>query len=374
MVGKENLRAEDFNLCFEKLMMLAGSGNGGQKGKGLQLERGVITEWKDIPMELLLQILSLLDDKAVIKASGVCRGWRDSICLGLTRLSLSWCSKDMNSLVLSLAPKFTKLQTLILRQDKPQLEDNAVETIADFCHDLQILDLSKSFKLSDCSLYALALGCPNLVKLNISGCSAFSDSALAYLASFCRKLKILNLCGCVKAASDTALQAIGNYCNQLQCLNLGWCENVGDVGVMSLAVGCPDLRILDLCGCVQITDDSVIALANRCPHLRSLGLYYCQNITDRAMYSLAQSKMNSRMWGSVKSRNDEDGLRTLNISQCTALTPSAVQAVCDSSPALHTCSGRHSLITSGCLNLTSVHCACAVQAHRTANSFLHAAH
>lgn len=116
------------------------------------------------------------------------------------------CTKNMNNLVISLAPKFTKLQSLILRQDKPQLEDNAVETIANFCHDLQVLDLSKSFKLSDCSLYALAHGCPNLTKLNISGCSAFSDIALEYLASFCRKLKVLNLCGCVKTASDRALR------------------------------------------------------------------------------------------------------------------------------------------------------------------------
>lgn len=112
----------------------------------------------------------------------------------------------MNNLVLSLAPKFTKLQTLILRQGNPQLEDDAVETIAKWCHELQILDLSKSFKLSDRSLYAIANGCPNLTKLNISGCSAFSDTALAYLASLCTRLKSLNLCGCVKAASDTALQ------------------------------------------------------------------------------------------------------------------------------------------------------------------------
>ena len=116
------------------------------------------------------------------------------------------CRKNMNNLVLSLAPKFTKLQTLILRQENPQLEDNAIETIANFCHDLQDLDLSKSFKLSDRSLYALAHGCPNLTKLNISGCTSFSDEALEYLTNFCRKLKILNLCGCVKAANDRALQ------------------------------------------------------------------------------------------------------------------------------------------------------------------------
>lgn len=49
------------------------------------------------------------------------------------------------------------------------------------------------------------------------------------------------------------MQAIGQYCNQLQSLNLGWCDNVGDVGVTTLAYGCPDLRIVDLCGCVRIT-------------------------------------------------------------------------------------------------------------------------
>lgn len=87
MVGKDNLKTEDLNLCFEKLMMFCGSGIG--KG-GVKMEGGVITEWKDIPMELLLQIVSLVDDQTVIVASGVCRGWRDAICLGLTHLSLSW--------------------------------------------------------------------------------------------------------------------------------------------------------------------------------------------------------------------------------------------------------------------------------------------
>ncbi|RVX03241.1 F-box protein SKP2B [Vitis vinifera] len=368
MVGQGG---EELEFCFERLVM-GGNGRGGMDGGGV----GVITEWKDVPMELLLRIVALVDDRTVIMASGVCSGWRDAICLGLTHLSLSWCKNNMNNLVLSLAPKFTKLQALTLRQDKPQLEDKAVEIIANYCHDLQDLDLSKSFKLSDSSLYALAHGCPNLTKLNISGCTAFSDAALAHLTGFCRKLKILNLCGCGKAASNRALQAIGRNCSQLQSLNLGWCEDVSDAGVMSLAYGCPDLRALDLCGCVHITDESVIALANRCLHLRSLGLYFCQNITDKAMYSLAQSRVKNKheMWESMKSRYSEEGLMNLNISQCTALTPPAVQAVCDSFPALHTCPGRHSLIISGCLSLTSVHCACGVQAHRTASQLSHPAH
>ncbi|CAO2834263.1 unnamed protein product [Amaranthus hypochondriacus] len=369
MTKQGGLRSEDLE-SFKKLMVFS-TLDGGIGGGEMATE--MTAEWKDIPMELLLRILKLVDDQTVIRASGVCSGWREAICLGLTHLCLSWCKNDMNQLVLSLAPKFTNLQSLILRQEKPQLEDNAVETVANFCHDLQELDLSKCFKLTDRSLYALAHGCPNLTKLNISGCSAFTDAALAYLTSFCKKLKSLNLCGCVRAATDKALQSIAYNCKELQTLNLGWCENVGDLGVTSLAYGCPNLRALDLCGCVLITDESVIALANGCPHLRSLGLYYCQNITDRAMYSLAHSRVRNKhgVWQSIKSRYEDDGLRNLNISQCTALTPPAVQAVCDSFPALHTCPGRHSLIISGCLHLTSVHCACAVQAHRATSTTAH---
>ncbi|KAK1300932.1 F-box protein SKP2A [Acorus calamus] len=360
----ERSGTQNLDTYFQKLMVVSGRSKMGG---------GVMVGWKDLPMELLLRIASFVDDRTVIVASGVCTGWRDAICSGLTHLSLSWCKENMNNLVLSLAPKFTKLQSLTLRQNKAQLLDDAMEAIANNCRELRDLDLSKGHRLTDSSLYALAHGCPHLTKLNISGCSAFNDSALAYLASVCTKLKCLNLCGCVRAASDRALQAIAYSCIQLQSLNLGWCENITDKGVISLALGCPDLRALDLCGCVLITDESVIALANGCPHLRSLGLYYCQNITDRAMYSLASRRVKGKsnhLWDSVSlnssssSSRDDQGLMNLNISQCTALTPPAVQAVCDSFPALHTCPDRHSLIISGCLNLTSVHCACAVQAHR----------
>ncbi|KFK44465.1 hypothetical protein AALP_AA1G259800 [Arabis alpina] len=189
---------------------------------------------------------------------------------------------------LSLAHKFVKLQTLILRQEKPQPADD------------NTLDL----KLTDHSLNSL-----NHVSLN---------TALAYFTIFCLKLKILNLSGC----------AIRENCNQMQSLNLGWCENTGNDEVMSLAYGCPDLRTLDL---------FVVALANWCVHLRSLGLYYCRNITDIVMYE---------MWRSVKKgKFDEERLRSLNISQCTYLTPSADQAVCDTFFKLHTYSCGHSLHT-----------------------------
>eukprot|EP01018_Ginkgo_biloba_P039790 Gb_05223 [translate_table: standard] len=370
------------------------------------------SKWQDLPMELLVRILILVDDRTVIIASGVCTGWREAICIGVQELSLSWCKRNMSKLVLSTVPKFAQLQSLNLRQNQHQLNDQAVEMVAKHCHDLRSLDLSNSTQLTDKSLGALAHGCTQLEKLNISGCSGVTDSTIIFFAEKCNKLRHLNLCGCFRAASDRALLALAYNCCHLQSLNLGWCERVTDVGITGLAKWCPELRAMDLCGCVLITDQSVVALADNCHRLRSLGLYYCQNITDIAMYSLAKSsicravKANSKCNGSnsrynsmsrpavthtrrsnrstsscsisdrtaaASSRdymesvlNDQEGygLVHLNISQCTSLSAPAVQAVCDTFPALHTCPERHSLIISGCLNLTSVHCLCAVEARR----------
>lgn len=72
MVSEEG--SATLNRCFEKMKM----------------EGVVMTQWKDIPVELLMRILNLVDDRTVIIASGVCSGWRDAISFGLTRLSLSW--------------------------------------------------------------------------------------------------------------------------------------------------------------------------------------------------------------------------------------------------------------------------------------------
>lgn len=77
MVSEGKGATKELSPCFEKM-------------KEMKMEGIVITEWKDIPLELLMRILNLVDDRTVIIASCVCSGWRDAISFGLTRLSLSW--------------------------------------------------------------------------------------------------------------------------------------------------------------------------------------------------------------------------------------------------------------------------------------------
>ena len=71
----------NLDFWFRNLMVADGRG---------KMEGVALNGWKDLPMELLLRIVSLGDDRTVIVASGVCTGWRDAICAGLARLCLSW--------------------------------------------------------------------------------------------------------------------------------------------------------------------------------------------------------------------------------------------------------------------------------------------
>lgn len=84
--------AEGLDLSLENMEILGGGGGEMR-----------ISEWSDIPVELLLRILSLVDDRTVVVASGVCCGWRDAVCWGLTHLSLSWYIYAYFNLSLSLS-------------------------------------------------------------------------------------------------------------------------------------------------------------------------------------------------------------------------------------------------------------------------------
>lgn len=403
---------------MQKRIIGMGSEDAGDEKQGDMAE----SKWKDMPMELLVRILALGDDRTVVVATGVCTGWRDSICAGVTDLSFAWCKKSVSNLVQSVAHKFSRLENCSIRRCS-YLTDDAMRAAVTHWHELRSLDLTNGTRLTNVSLIALSNGCALLEKLDLSGCVGVSEAGLVGLAQHCKHLRHLNLCGCDNAGSDAALVALAQNCSGLQYLNVGWCEKITDVGVTALARGCRDLRFVDFCGCLQITDQSVIILADNCLRLRVLGFHCCRNITDLAIYSLVnsskrrdalRSNKRSSSTGSnsrVRDRNEYPttsrssfgyssagscssssgsscnsnaistskgggfdtsylrdpagyGLVSLNLSGCTALSAQAVQALCDTFPQLHTCPERRSVITSGCLNLTSVRCICVIEARR----------
>lgn len=392
---------------------MRGSGNSGVEQTTSENSN---TNWHDLPMELLVRILSLVDNRTVVTASGVCRGWRDSVGQGIHELSFSWCGIRVSNLVQSVAPRFPRLRSCRLKRCS-YLDDAAIQIASTHWHGLKALELSYGIKLSDAAMYALANGCPMLEKLDLSGCKGITEAGLLALVQRCNNLRHLNLWGCYDAGTDKVLQALAMHCKGLQSLNLGLCEYVTDKGIVAFARGCPDLRVIDLCGCKLITDQSVVFLSDKCLHLCALGLSTCKNLTDLAMYTLIKTKAATTSQHTTGKRkrfsgksvgmtsdfrvprhricatsscsssgstcsdasklpikregldtlleeNPNYGLVCLNVSHCAALSAQAVQAVCDAYPDLHTCAEKQSLITSGCLNLLSVNCVCALDARR----------
>ena len=74
-----------------KKMMQKRITNAGSEDAGDEKQVDLVqSKWQDMPMELLVRILALVDDRTVVVATGVCTGWRDSICAGVTELSFAW--------------------------------------------------------------------------------------------------------------------------------------------------------------------------------------------------------------------------------------------------------------------------------------------
>jgi F-box and leucine-rich repeat protein 1 (S-phase kinase-associated protein 2) len=87
MVSARSLDGE-LDSCFRNLTVSSGGGRGQPETGG---DMPTLSGWKDLPMELLMRIISVAgDDRIVVVASGVCTGWRDTLGWGVTNLSLSW--------------------------------------------------------------------------------------------------------------------------------------------------------------------------------------------------------------------------------------------------------------------------------------------
>lgn len=80
----------DMKRKWKRLNKMRNSGTASKEGHAAEVAEKPETKWHDLPMELLVRILALVDNRTVIVASGVCSGWRYSVGMGIHDLSFSW--------------------------------------------------------------------------------------------------------------------------------------------------------------------------------------------------------------------------------------------------------------------------------------------
>ena len=106
--------------------------------------------------------------------------------------------------------------------------------------------------------------------IHLGWCDQVSDATVSSVARGCPQLSSLNLYRC-NQVSDAMVSSVAQGCPQLSCLYLCGCRQVTDAGLSSVAQGCPQLSSLDLCDCNQVTDTGLAALRYTLPHCK---IYY----------------------------------------------------------------------------------------------------
>ncbi|TDZ39759.1 F-box/LRR-repeat protein 2 [Colletotrichum trifolii] len=163
------------------------------------------------------------------------------------------------------------------------------------------LDLSRCSRLTTQGVKALGYNVPDLQGLRLSGCTALTDAALEPIFASTPRLTHLEL----EDLSDLTNSLLSEHLAKAPCapnlehLSLGYCENVGDGGVLPLVKSCPNLRNMELDN-TRISDlvlaEAAFMVGNRSqptaaaaaaaaskPRPRVVGLhivvYDCQNVT-----------------------------------------------------------------------------------------------
>lgn len=113
---------------------------------------------------------------------------------------------------------------------------------------LRQLDLSNCAQLTDAGVKALAHQAPNLTGLQLSGCKLLTDSALELILATTPHLTLLEL----EDVQNLTNSLLSDHLIKAPCvktlrnLSLGYCENIGDTGVIPVMKKCVGLRSIEL--------------------------------------------------------------------------------------------------------------------------------
>ena len=167
-----------------------------------------------------------------------------------------------------------------------RLTDADVVTFADRCPGIRYANFSNCRNLTDIAVVCLAQKCPNIVYANFSNCRNLTDAAVIALANSCRGLQRITFNGCI-SLTDAALFALAGKCPGLQHTEFTGCRNLTDAAVVALAHTCPGLQYVEFIACKCLTDAAVIALAGNCRKITHVDFGGCDTLTDAALMAFA---------------------------------------------------------------------------------------
>uniref|UniRef100_A0A3B4UUE1 F-box and leucine rich repeat protein 13 n=1 Tax=Seriola dumerili TaxID=41447 RepID=A0A3B4UUE1_SERDU len=231
------------------------------------------------------------------------------------------------------------------------------------CRNLQELNVSECFNVTDMMVQRLVEGCPCLLYLNLS-CTLVTNKTLRELSRNCLNLQYLSLAYCYRFTDKGFLYlTTGKGCHSLIHLNLSGCTQVGvcrclsaislldarhlsDVTFKAIAEAAT-LKTFSTEGNNQLSDVSWKALCSSSQGLSRLHAAECPRMTDTSLKSVATLRDLHYLDISLCHKVSDVGikyltegssvtkLRELNVSHCSHITDISVMRIAQRLCKLH---------------------------------------
>ena len=157
-----------------------------------------------------------------------------------------------------------------------KISDEGIMSISTKCKQLEELDLTLCIEISVKGIKALAENCGKMKHLVLKGLH-LGDDAVELIANGFAQLELLDLTNCYQI-TDQCLGVLFLQCKFLRVLNIEECFKISDVGIETISTDGSLLNELSLAGCQNITSKTLKHLQNLMM-LAVLDLRFCTNLT-----------------------------------------------------------------------------------------------
>jgi F-box and leucine-rich repeat protein 2/20 len=197
----------------------------------------------------------------------------------LVSINLSGCSMLTESSLFALNRKCPSLNEIIMACTRIAhgIERNCVVS-----PQLKYLHLANNDRLQNKKIVMFASNFPNLELLDLSNCFDISEEGICHVLRRCSKIRHLNLSRC----SIVKLQGM-NFEVQLEVLNLSY-TSVGSEDLYVISKRCPRLLQLSLQNCKNITIEGVIHVVKNCRQIGEINLHHCHKVSADAVVSMVR--------------------------------------------------------------------------------------
>ena len=203
------------------------------------------------------------------------------------------------------------------------------------CQSVEYLDLQKADFLSDQNVKELSVLLHNVTLINLGGSLKLTNSTFFTLTRNCpllNEIKMEETFLGEKVVENSSMDFIVN--SQVKCLHLAKNRRLGDHGIKEIASICPNLELLDLSSCWGISEEGVVEVLKKCCKIRHLNLAFCAGLTlfeiefevsKLEVLDLSESRIGDEALSVISKRCR--GLLHLNLQNCFNVTAKGVKVV-----------------------------------------------